>query len=206
MTLLEQINKLVPEPLKAQIKELKAKFDATSTPVATVIPVVAPTNLSAIETKLKDGTTLSVDKMEVGGKAQLISEAGVVDAPDADYEAEDGTVITVSSGLVSAIKKVEAPAASAPDNGMPAMMAALTARLDAIETKFTASQNENSTLKTQLEALTSANKVTLSAVNIILSAPAGDPVIDKNKKTARKEKAYEDMTKHEQLLFNKGKL
>lgn len=176
MNLLEEINKIVPDSTKVAIKDLVAKFNAVPTDPVVAPVIAAPTNLAAIETKLKDGTTLSVDKMEVGGKAQLITEAGVVDAPDAEYEAEDGTKIYVAGGLITKIEPVVAAPAVAPDNGMPAMMAALTARLDAIETKFATTEAENLSLKTEMASLNSATKVTLSAVNSILSTPAGEPI------------------------------
>lgn len=200
MTLLEQINKLVPEPIKAQIKELALKFNAVPPVVA---PAVAPVNLAAIETKLKDGTTLSVDKMEVGGKAQIISETGAVDAPDATYEAEDGTLITCASGLITEIKPATPLADPAPVNPDPAMYAALAARLTAIETNFTAIQNEKLALKTELEALRGANNLTLSAVNLILSAPAGDPVTHKPSHSGV-EKTYEEMSNNEKVRFKRG--
>lgn len=176
MNLLEEINKIVPDSTKVAIKDLVAKFNALPTEPVVAPVISAPTNLAAIETKLKDGTTLSVDKMEVGGKAQLITEAGVVDAPDAEYEAEDGTKIYVTGGLISKIEPVMSAPVVTPDNGMPAMMAALTARLDAIETKFAKNEAEKLSLKTEMASLNDATKITLSAVNLILSTPAGEPI------------------------------
>lgn len=72
-TLLEAINALVPNDIKLAIKDLKAKFDAMP-PMADPNAAPAPTN--PIEVKLKDGTSLSVDKMEVGGIANVVSETG----------------------------------------------------------------------------------------------------------------------------------
>ena len=44
-----------------------------------------------------------------------------------------------------------------------------------------------------------AVKTTLEAINTIVEMPAAEPIVS-NKKD------YKDMTKHEKLLYNKGKL
>lgn len=171
-TLLEAINALVPNDIKLAIKDLKAKFDAMP-PMADPNAAPAPTN--PIEVKLKDGTSLSVDKMEVGGIANVVSETGSVLAEAKDYEAEDGTIITVGvDGVIANIKTVEV----APEMNQvtPEMLAALSARLAQVETNFAASQASNLALQTQLSSVNSDQKVLLSAVEIILNAPAGEPI------------------------------
>lgn len=171
-TLLEAINALVPNDIKLAIKDLKAKFDAMPT-MAEAPAAPAPTN--PIEVKLKDGTSLSVDKMEVGGIANIVSETGSVLAEAKDYEAEDGTVITVGvDGVIANIKTVEV----APDMNKvtPEMLAALSARMSTLETELSASKANNLALQTQLSSVNEAQKVTLSAVELILNAPAGEPI------------------------------
>lgn len=171
-TLLEAINALVPNDIKLAIKDLKAKFDAMP-PMAAAPAAPAPTN--PIEVKLKDGTSLSVDKMEVGGIANIVSETGSVLAEAKDYEAEDGTVITVGvDGVIANIKTVEV----APDMNKvtPEMLAALSARMSTLETELSASKANNLALQTQLSSVNSDQKVLLSAVEIILNAPAGEPI------------------------------
>lgn len=172
-TLLEAINALVPNDIKLAIKDLKAKFDAMP-PMADPNAAPAPTN--PIEVKLKDGTSLSVDKMEVGGIANVVSETGSVLAEAKDYEAEDGTIITVGvDGVISNIKTVEVIEPEM-NKVTPEMLAALSARLAQVETKFVESQASNLALQTQLSSVNEAQKVTLSAVELILNAPAGDPI------------------------------
>lgn len=171
-TLLEAINALVPNDIKLAIKDLKAKFDAMPT-MAEAPAAPAPTN--PIEVKLKDGTSLSVDKMEVGGIANIVSETGSVLAEAKDYEAEDGTVITVGvDGVIANIKTVEV----APDMNKvtPEMLAALSARMSTLETELSASKANNLALQTQLSSVNSDQKVLLSAVELILNAPAGEPI------------------------------
>lgn len=170
-TLLEAINALVPNDIKLAIKDLKAKFDA----MPPVVAAAEPTPTNPIEVKLKDGTSLSVDKMEVGGIANIVSETGSVLAEAKDYEAEDGTVITVGvDGVISNIKTVEV----APDMNKvtPEMLAALSARMSTLETELSASKANNLALQTQLSSVNEAQKVTLSAVELILNAPAGEPI------------------------------
>lgn len=173
MDLLKEINKIVPEDVKKQIQELTVKFSEIPA-VAPAAP--APTNLATIETKLVDGTTLSVDKMEVGGVANIISEAGTLPAADGEYEAEDGTKITVMGGLISAIAPKEVEAQPEVENAMAQTLAALTARLSAIETEFANVKAENANLKVAMSQVNEASKVSLSAINSIISQPAGDPV------------------------------
>lgn len=171
-TLLEAINALVPNDIKLAIKDLKAKFDAMP-PMAEAPAAPAPTN--PIEVKLKDGTSLSVDKMEVGGIANVVSETGSVLAEAKDYEAEDGTIITVGAdGVISNIKPVEV----APEMNQvtPEMLAALSARMSTLETELSASKVNNLALQTQLSSVNSDQKVLLSAVELILNAPAGDSI------------------------------
>lgn len=171
-SLLEAINALVPNDIKLAIKDLKAKF-AAMPPMADPNAAPAPTN--PIEVKLKDGTSLSVDKMEVGGIANVVSETGSVLAEAKDYEAEDGTIITVGvDGVISNIKTVEV--APEMNKVTPEMLAALSARMSTLETELSASKANNLALQTQLSSVNSDQKVLLSAVEIILNAPAGSPI------------------------------
>ncbi len=175
MDLLKEINKIVPEDVKRQIQELTVKFSEIPA-VAPAAP--APTNLATIETKLVDGTTLSVDKMEVGGVANIVSEAGTLPAADGEYEAEDGTKITVMGGVITAItpKEMEPqPEAPEGENPMAQAMAALTAKLAALETEFASLKSENANLKVAMSQVNDATKVSLSAINSIVSTPAGEP-------------------------------
>jgi hypothetical protein len=172
MDLLKEINKIVPEDVKKQIQELTVKFSEIPA-VAPANP--APTNLATIETKLVDGTTLSVDKMEVGGVANIISEAGTLPAMDAEYEAEDGTKITVAGGLITAIEPKEVESVEETPAAPMAEMAALTARLAALETEFANVKAENANLKVAMSQVNDATKVSLSAINSIIATPAGEP-------------------------------
>lgn len=175
MNLLDEINKIVPDAVKVQIKDLQAKFNSIpATVVPAPAPVVAPVVLEAVETKLKDGSVLMADKLEVGGKAEIVMPDGTKSEANGEYEAEDGTVIVCQAGIISEVRKPEGAAPVAPE--MPEMMKALEQRLAAIEAKFSETKTENEGLKNELKEANEAIKVTLSAVNSILSTPAGKPI------------------------------
>ncbi|MET0462291.1 MAG: hypothetical protein ABW007_04030, partial [Chitinophagaceae bacterium] len=69
----------------------------------------APTEL-----KKWSDSEIKVSDKAVGGKVELINADGSLsDAPDGDYELEDGTVLTVKGGVIEAVngeKPEEAPA------------------------------------------------------------------------------------------------
>ena len=60
--------------------------------------------------KLKDGTVVSIDKVEIGGSVNLNGEP----APDGYHLLEDGTKIEVSKGLIVGVEK-EAVVAEVPE-------------------------------------------------------------------------------------------
>lgn len=59
-------------------------------------------------TTLEDGTPVSLNKFDVGGTISIIDSDGNQSvAPDGDYEFEDGSIATVSDGLITAIAPAE---------------------------------------------------------------------------------------------------
>jgi hypothetical protein len=72
--------------------------------------------------KLKDGTVVSIDKVEIGGQVNLNGEP----APDGYHLLEDGTKIHVMSGLIDEIEKEEV-VAEVPEElkKLPVMMSAV---------------------------------------------------------------------------------
>jgi hypothetical protein len=89
-------------------------------------PVPEPTPEAAgqvfAEYKLKDGTVVSIDKVEIGGQVQLNGEP----APDGYHLLEDGTKIEVLSGLIVGVEKEEV-VAEVPEElkKLPVMMSAV---------------------------------------------------------------------------------
>ena len=79
-----------------------------------VPPVVLPESVGSgqvfADYKLKDGTIVSIDKVEIGGSVNLNGEP----APDGYHLLEDGTKIEVSKGLIVGVEK-EAVVAEVPE-------------------------------------------------------------------------------------------
>ena len=69
------------------------------------VPVPTPEGAGQVfaDYKLKDGTVVSIDKVEIGGQVQLNGEP----APDGYHLLEDGTKIEVSKGLIVGVEKEE---------------------------------------------------------------------------------------------------
>ena len=69
------------------------------------VPVPTPEGSGQVfaDYKLKDGTIVSIDKVEIGGQVQLNGEP----APDGYHLLEDGTKIEVSKGLIVGVEKEE---------------------------------------------------------------------------------------------------
>jgi hypothetical protein len=169
MNIKETINKLLPEDIKVKLKEHFAKL--SDMPVEKVVEPIAPTEEKvkmATEVKLNDGTSLSVDgDIAIGSMVKLITPEGEVEAMDGEYVAEDGTSYSVMNGAISEIasKEVEAiepiEATIEKKDEMPTMMA------------------EIASLKNELAELKETVKLTLSAVNTIVSTPVVEPIESK---------------------------
>jgi hypothetical protein len=69
------------------------------------LPVPVPTPVGSgqvfADYKLKDGTVVSIDKVEIGGSVNLNGEP----APDGYHMLENGTKIEVSKGLIIGVEK-----------------------------------------------------------------------------------------------------
>ena len=161
-----KINNFLPEDIKVKLKEHFAKL--SDMPVEKVVEPIAPTEEKvkmATEVKLNDGTSLSVDgDIAIGSMVKLITPEGEVDAMDGEYVAEDGTSYSVMNGMIAEIatKEVESveevEATVEKKDEMPTMMA------------------EIASLKNELAELKETVKLTLSAVNTIVTTPVVEPV------------------------------
>lgn len=104
---------------KSKIDAIKAllgiKFEAAAPATETAEP--AATENPKNEITLKDGTIARYEgDLAMGGELYVVTSEGETIAPDGNYEMEDGTVITVAGGTISAVMP---PAESAaPEQGM----------------------------------------------------------------------------------------
>ncbi|NDC49632.1 MAG: hypothetical protein EBZ61_11250 [Micrococcales bacterium] len=101
------------------------------------------------EGKLKDGTMVTYEELEVGYPLMVVTEQGTNPAPDGTHELEDGTKVTTVNGLITAIEPVlpevpeVAPVAPAPASASTEDMGKkLKELMDAIEGKMSAMQSE----------------------------------------------------------------
>lgn len=154
---------------------------------------------------LIDGTMLTVDAMEVGSPATFTGADGVAIPAEGEYELADGSKIVCAAGVVTEIKPKEADVQPEPvdptESEMKAMLSKLSERLDTIE--------KNGAKVTTLEAELAENKkglvVALSAIEEF-NTTAVAVSLEAQKGTKKTVKSYEEMTNHEKMLFNKGKL
>lgn len=172
-------------------------------------PVVAPvvdTPIALAEVTLKDGSKISYEgeKLDVGVAVKMVNaDLSSAEIIDGEYELEDGSKIYVKGGLVEKIEAVvAAPVVEVPELDMNARVAALESTLKAMTDKDKAAETMLSRLDA-IEKISNSNsvavKTTLEAINAIVEMPAAEPIL-------MQKKAYNEMSKHEKLLFNKGKL
>ena len=79
-----------------------------------------------VDAKLNDGVTIvryDAEKLDIGVAVLAVTGQGAIAIPDGDYTLEDGTMFTISGGVVSAVTPVEA----APEEGDPAAAASAAA-------------------------------------------------------------------------------
>lgn len=104
-----QSGHIVETSFMSEIKDLllAVKEKLFGTPAAPVIPPVDPAGTNATlstDYTLKDGTAVSIDKLEIGGVVMV----GGAPAPAGEYELQDGTKCMVGEGgVITAVEPVE---------------------------------------------------------------------------------------------------
>lgn len=202
---MSDLNTMIKSVLgEERILKLKALFnEQTATPV--VEPVVE-TPIALAEVTLKDGSKISYEgeKLDVGVAVKLVNaDLSSSDVIDGEYELEDGSKIYVKGGLVEKMEAaIVAPVVEVPELDMASRVAALESSLKAMTDKDKATETMLSRLE-EIEKISNSNsvavKTTLEAINTIIEMPAAEPIV-------KVSKSYNEMSKHEKLLFNKGKL
>lgn len=197
------IKNALGQDLVLKLKTLLSEQVAQAPSPAPTPVVEAPVALSA-EVVLNDGSKVTYDgeKLDVGVAVKKLNEDGSsAELMDGEYELADGSKMNVKGGLVVTI---EAPMTDPEPAPAPAMD--MEQRLEALEAKLNQSNSTNQTLLSKLEAVEQSYektksdlKLTLEIVDKIIETPAAEPITGKVK-------SYEEMTNHEKMLFNKGKL
>lgn len=167
----EEINKVIPNELKVQLKELVAKFNeaVVTAPTPTPQPVQAA-EMPMVEVKTKDGVIMQTESLEVGKPVKQVTPDGIVDVADGDYELETGEIVTVVGGVISDIKKVEAPMET------PEAVAAPNAEMESLKATVAQLSEMVAKLSSQVNEQHSTIGVTLSAINSIIEQPAAEPI------------------------------
>lgn len=148
------------------------------------------------EVKTKDGAmTFSYegDALAVSMPIMDITSGTPVPVIDGEYTLEDGTKIKVAGGMVSEL-----------ETATPASDTEMTKKVDeAVKAQMSSHVSKYDELKAVNVELSNQVALLTKAFNTILETPIAGKV-EATKETVAKK--YEEMTKHEQYLFNRGKL
>lgn len=100
------------------------------------------------EGKLKDGTMITYDELEVGYPIMVVTDQGTNPAPDGTHELENGTKVTTVNGLITEVIPMvvatEQPQPAPTTDAAPQedMGKKLKELMDAINAKMSAIENE----------------------------------------------------------------
>ena len=187
------------EKAKNAVASYLAKF-GIDLPAKKVEPTEPAVKLEDV--KLIDGTMLSVDKMEVGSAATFTGADGVAVPAEGEFELEDGTKVICATGVVTEIMPKEADEQPEPvEEDMKAILSKLSERIDAMEKSNAVKTN----LETELAETKKGLGVALSAINEFNNSAVALS-LESQKEVKKVVKSYEEMSNHEKVLFNKGKL
>ena len=186
-------------------QELVLKIKALFNEHVVSAPVEEPTKLAS-EVVLKDGSKITYEgeKLDIGVMVKMLNADGsTTELMDGEYTMADDSKLYVKGGLVEKIEAVEvAPVVEVPEMDMAARVAALELSLTELKNKDKA----NETMLSRLEAIEKLSKSTheglktsLSAIDAIIETPSAEPI-------AATPKTWNEMTKAEQVKFNRGKI
>lgn len=121
-------------------------------------------------TTLEDGSPVSLNKLDVGGVLSLIDSTGNAStAPDGDYTMNDGSIVSVNGGTITAI----APAPDE-DTDTPETMATEPEASGSTETEATddSDAEADDDLSTQIQTLVEAIAQLQSSLDAVSSSQA----------------------------------
>lgn len=184
-------------------KELVEKFKKTffdGTPLVTPAPVVTPPpppvsgQTLATDYKLKDGTAVSIDRLEIGGVALVNG----VPAAAGEHELEDGTKITVGEGgvitlVTPAMSPTMAPALQMADvdAAIQKALAGYTASLEQHKQNLAKLvQDQKATIENQDKKITGLFEIMDELVKMPTADAVGDNQLSfsKQRSTSKEEK------------------
>jgi hypothetical protein len=185
-------------------QELVLKIKALFNEHVVAAPVEEPTKLAA-EVVLKDGSKITYEgeKLDIGVMVKMLNADGsTTELMDGEYTMADDSKLYVKGGLVEKIEPASVEIVEEPVMDMAARVAALELSLTELKNKDKA----NETMLSRLEAIEKLSKSTheglktsLSAIDAIIETPSAEPI-------AATPKTWNEMTKAEQVKFNRGKI
>lgn len=185
----------------------KQFFDGTPLvqPAPAPAPVVTPQALNT-DYQLKDGTPITIDKLEVGGLALMNG----MPMPPGEYELADGTKCTIGEGgVITAITPAVAAAQAAPSLTMAEVELAIQKAINTYKEEMAANKKiveeklskAESTIAKQQETITGL----FSIVEQLAETPTADPTVA-NKLSFSKEKIISREERLKSLVQNIKKL
>lgn len=185
-------------------QELVLKIKALFNEHVVAAPVEEPTKLAA-EVVLKDGSKITYEgeKLDIGVMVKMLNADGsTTELMDGEYTMADDSKLYVKGGLVEMIEPASVEIVEEPVMDMAARVAALELALTELKNK----DKEKEMMMSRLEAIEKLSKSTheglktsLSAIDAIIETPSAEPI-------AATPKTWSEMTKAEQVKFNRGKI
>jgi hypothetical protein len=185
-------------------QDLVLKIKALFNEHVVAAPVEEPTKLAA-EFVLKDGSKITYEgeKLDIGVIVKMLNADGsTTELMDGEYTMADDSKLYVKGGLVEKIEPASVEVVEVPEMDMAARVAALELALTELKNK----DKEKEMMMSRLEAIEKLSKSTheglktsLSAIDAIIETPSSEPI-------AATPKAWSEMTKAEQVKFNRGKI
>lgn len=140
-------------------------------------------NLNA-EVVLKDGSKYTVDKLEVGG----VMMQGDAPCPPGEYEAADGTKITIGEGgMISAIM----PMGGEPPMDYTKQFGEINNRFTQYDEKFNAHIQAFQTMMSEFNQLKEQTKELVALVGKIIETPTAEPLNNQSQFNSKKDSLYE---------------
>lgn len=187
----------------SEIKDLWNQFKEKFLGNPEVQSPAAPVQLT--EATLKDGTVVTVDKLEVGGVVKI----GDAPAPAGVHELSDGTKITVGEGgVIEAVEKEEAPSEEMQKpTDYSDQFAAIEQRFTDLSTSYEAKFSEQATQLSEFaEKFNKANETITSLVELvgkIIETPTADSVVgNKNNFSTQRTESKADRVKDLAKILN----
>jgi hypothetical protein len=146
------------------LNDIKKLVFADQVPAPAPAPDPAP---AVTEYKLKDGSVISIDKLEVGGIVTLNGEPAV----DGEYQLESDQIVQVSGGVIVELS-------SPTEDTIPEEMKCLPAKMEALQVELSAAKIEVDELKKEINSQKEGFKMMFELVEKLAEAPTEAPAED----------------------------